>query len=236
MSRNSAHLYDLIYEADGKDYAAESAVVHELIQARRPGAGSLLDVACGTGGHLAHLRAWYEVVGVDADPAMLAEARRRLGEQVALIEADMRAFSLGRRFDAVICLFSSIGYMASVAELEAAVGAMAAHLAPGGVLIIDGWVRPEAWRDPGTVHVQVVERPEQRVVRVARSRREGRTTKLEMHHLVATLEGIHHLVEHHCLTLFEQAEYERALAQAELEVERLGSPMADRDRYVAIKR
>ena len=28
---------------------------------------------------------------------------------------------------------------------------MAAHLAPGGVLVVDGWVRPDAWRPGGTV-------------------------------------------------------------------------------------
>src|SRR5438552_886674 len=107
LFRSTAHLYDLIYEAAGKDYAAESAELHSLIQARNATAASLLDVACGTGAHLAHLGAWYEVAGVDVDPTMLAQARHRLPETVPLIEADMRSFSLGRRFGAVICLFSS---------------------------------------------------------------------------------------------------------------------------------
>lgn len=44
-----------MYEATGKDYAAEATGLHELIQARRPGAASLLDVACGTWAHLTHL-------------------------------------------------------------------------------------------------------------------------------------------------------------------------------------
>ena len=236
MFGSTAHLYDLIYEAAGKDYAAESAELHELIEARNPSAMSLLDVACGTGAHLAHLRDWYEVAGVDVDPAMLAQARLRLPEAVPLIEADMRSFSLGRRFDAVICLFSSIGYMASAAELQSAVAAMADHLQTGGVLILDGWVRPQEWRDPGTVHVEVAERPEVSVVRVARSRRQGRTTHLEMHHLVATLDGVDHLVDHHTLTLFAPDEYEAALAGAGLDFEVLPSPMPGRDRYVATRR
>jgi SAM-dependent methyltransferase len=233
MFRSTAHLYDLIYEAAGKDYAAESADLHDLISARNPTAASLLDVACGTGAHLAHLRAWYDLAGVDVDPAMLAQARRRLPEAVPLVEADMRSFSLGRRFDAVICLFSSIGYMSSVSELESAVAAMAAHLDSGGVLVLDGWVRPEAWREPGTVHVDVVEQPELSVVRVSRSHRDGRVTHLEMHHLVATLDGVDHLVDHHTLTLFAPGEYEAALARAGLAFEVMASPMAGRDRYVA---
>ena len=82
----------------------------------RTGAGctSLLDVACGTGGHLVHLRRWYEVMGVDIDAGMLDEARRRLPGDT-FVEGDMRSFRLHRTFDAVSCLFSSIGYMRSEA-------------------------------------------------------------------------------------------------------------------------
>ena len=57
----------------------------------------------------------------------------------------MRTVNLGRTFDAVTCLFSSVGYLCDAGELASAVGRMAAHLAPGGVLVIDGWVRPDAW-------------------------------------------------------------------------------------------
>jgi dTDP-3-amino-3,6-dideoxy-alpha-D-glucopyranose N,N-dimethyltransferase/dTDP-3-amino-3,4,6-trideoxy-alpha-D-glucopyranose N,N-dimethyltransferase/N-methyltransferase len=234
--RNTAHLYDLIYEASGKDYKAESAQLHELIQARNPNATSLLDVACGTGVHLAHLQRWYDVAGVDLDRAMLAEARRRLSPDVPLVEADMRYFALSRRFDAVICLFSSVGYMSSVDELRAAVTAMAGHLAPGGVLVIDGWVRPDQWIEPGTVHVVLAEKEGMSIVRASRSRREGNLTYFEMHHLVATLERIDHLVDHHTLTLFAPGEYEAALAGAGLSFEVMESPMPGRDRYVARQR
>ena len=48
MFRHTAHIYDLIYEAAGKDYAAESSAIRSLIQARNPEARNLLDVACGT--------------------------------------------------------------------------------------------------------------------------------------------------------------------------------------------
>jgi SAM-dependent methyltransferase len=232
--RTTAHVYDLIYEAAGKDYAAESAELHQLIQAHNPHASSLLDVACGTGAHLGHLLAWYEVAGVDVEPGMLAEARRRLPSTVPLIQADMRSFSLQRRFDAVVCLFSSVGYMPSVTDLEGAIANMAAHLARGGVLIVDGWVRPDAWRDPGSVHVVVAESADLRVVRVSRSRRDGRVTTLEMHHLVADQDKIEHLVDHHALTLFSPTEYEAALTGAGLSF-KVAIPVGDHDRYIAIR-
>jgi len=46
----AAEYYDLLYAAT-KDYAAESAVVAQLIRAAAPAAHRVLDVACGTGKH-----------------------------------------------------------------------------------------------------------------------------------------------------------------------------------------
>jgi SAM-dependent methyltransferase len=232
--RNTAHVYDLIYEASGKDYAAESAEIQALIGRHNPGARTLLDVACGTGGHLRHLRQWYESTGVDIDADMIAEARLRVPE-ATLVESDMRAFELETTFDAAVCLFSSIGYMRDGAELDAALSTMARHLAPGGVLVVDGWVRPDAWRDGGVTHVEVAEGDGMKVVRVSRSQREGSATSLEMHHLIATSEGIDHVVDHHELTLFSPEQYEHAFAAAGLTVHTIDGPMPDRDRYVGLK-
>jgi SAM-dependent methyltransferase len=230
--RTTAHLYDLIYGA--KDYAAESVELHTLIQARCPRARSLLDVACGTGAHLAHLRDWYDVAGVDLDPGMLACAHQRL-PGVPLHQGDMESFSLGRRFDALTCLFSSIGYLASTTDLNKTLVNFSSHLVPGGIVVIDGWVRPERWREPGTVHVESVENEELKLVRMSRTERDGAMTHLEMHYLAASLERIDHLVDHHHLRLFAPVEYESAMAMAGLTVEVLQSPLPDRDRYVGVK-
>jgi len=139
----SARIYDLLYVGSGiKDYPAEAAELHRIIQEACPTAKTLLDVACGTGAHLVEMQRWYTVEGVDLSPAMLAVARTRL-PGVPLREADMRTLDLGKTFDAVTCLFSSIGYMHDPGELRAAVARLAAHVAPGGVLILDGWVRPD---------------------------------------------------------------------------------------------
>ena len=75
---------------------AEAAVVDQIIQSHNEGAASLLDVACGTGAHLRHLRSRYEVVGLDIDPGMLEQAREAL-PGVTLVEGDMRSFGLAQR-------------------------------------------------------------------------------------------------------------------------------------------
>ena len=158
MFSGTAHLYDAIYSF--KDYAAEAELLHELVEERAPGARTLLDVACGTGKHLAELRAWYEVEGVDVDPALLAIARDRL-PGVPLNEGDMVDLDLGREFDVVTCLFSSIGYVATEERLALASAALACHVAPGGLLVIEPWILPSAWI-PNHVGAVFVDEPELR--------------------------------------------------------------------------
>ena len=235
MFRQTAHLYDLVYEAAGKDYAAEAADLRAQIERRHPGARSLLDVACGTGGHLRYLTDWYDVVGLDLDPEMLAVA----GDAVAgvpLVRADMRSFQLDRTFDAVVCLFSAVGYLSDPGELDRAVERMAQHLTPGGVLVVDGWVRPDAWLEPGAVSALAATRDDVALARVTRTSRSGTKTLLEMHHLVATSAGVEHLVDRHEMTLFTADEYEHAFAAAGLSWERVDSPLPGRDRYLALDR
>jgi SAM-dependent methyltransferase len=232
MFGNSAHLYDLIYTAAGKDYGAEAAALHALIQERNPGAHELLDVACGTGAHLAHLREHYSVTGVDLDSGMIEVARAQL-PGVPLACQDMRTLHLDQRFDAVTCLFSSIGYLRDTTELTTAIGAMAEHLRPRGVLVVDGWVRPDAWSDDRNADVVVASADDVKVVRMTATRRTGNRTRLEMHYLVATHNGIEHFVEEHELTLFGPEEYEAAFQEAGLATETVDSPLGGRDRYVA---
>ena len=109
------------------------------------------------------------------------------------------------------------------------------HLKPGGVVVIDGWVRPERWRQPGTVNVETVQADDTTVVRVSRSSREGAVTCLEMHYLAATQDQIEHLVDHHRLTLFTEDDYEAAFRAAGLPLEVVACPIPVRDRYVGLK-
>ncbi len=52
----SAAVYDVMNVARGKSYADEVATLLRLVRERVGDAASLLDVACGTGLHLVHLR------------------------------------------------------------------------------------------------------------------------------------------------------------------------------------
>jgi SAM-dependent methyltransferase len=228
----SARVYDLLYSF--KDYETEARDLAALISERKPDAASLLDVACGTGKHLDLLRGDFDdVAGVDLDASLLSIARERLPD-VVFTEADMRTFDLGRTFDAVTCLFSSVGYLRDDAELAAAIGRMAAHLNSGGVLVVDGWVRLDAWWPGIGVHALAETADGVAAARVARTWRDGDRTVLDMRYLIATAEGFEHEQEVHELTLFTDAAYRAAFTAASLTPEVVPSPMQDRDRYVAV--
>lgn len=212
--QRSAEFYDRIY--GDKSFADESAVLRAIVERECPGAGTLLDVGCGTGAHLAQLREWIHVEGLDVSAAMLEVARRRL-PGVALHEGDMRTFALERRFDVVTSLFSAIGYVRSTAELEAAIATMARHLAPGGVLAVEPWLYPSQWRPGEKVHGNMLADAEDfKLARFCVSSTRDRFAVTPMHHLVATLDGVEHFVETHELFLAEPAEIEHAFVAAGL--------------------
>ena len=231
----SARIYDLLYVGTGiKDFRAEAAELDRLIKESCPTARTLLDVACGTGAHLAELSRRYEVEGVDLSPAMLGVARERL-PGVPLHQADMRELDLGRTFDAVICLFSSIGYVTDPSEMRSTVARLAAHVAQGGVLILDGWVRPDDWRGSFRPEPDIARDDQTLVVRLAHSHRDGNVTELEMHHLVQTPEGIDYFVENHRLALTPTADYVSAMASAGLTTRVIPDYMPGRDRIVGLR-
>jgi len=212
MFRDSARFYDALYSF--KDYAAEAERVEGGIRRRNPAAQSMLDVACGTGSHLTHLARSFTCEGIDLSAEQLAIAAQRLPD-VPLHEADMVTFDLGRRFDAVICLFSSIGYTLTVARMEAAVARMAAHLNPGGVLVVEPWLKPEDWMD-GHISRLFIDEPDLAIARIALSERKGRVSRFDFHHLIGTTNGVEHVIERHELGMFSDDEYRAAFEQASL--------------------
>ena len=184
----SVRVYDAVNDAEGKDYGRESEVVLDLIRTRVRNAVTLLDVACGTGRHLEHFARHLQCAGVDRDERMLEVARERC-PAVPFTRADMTSFDLGTRFDAVVCLFSAIGYASSAELLDAAVRTMARHLAPGGVVVVEPWIQPEQWMN-GYVSVTSVDRPDLKVARMSFSGRRDDVAVLDFHYLVGTQAGV----------------------------------------------
>lgn len=209
-------LYDLEYAF--KDYAAEADTIERIVRARNPEAKTLLDVACGTGKHLEQLRTRFACEGVDLDAGLLEVARSRL-PGVPLHQGDMRTLDLGRRFDAVTCLFSAIGFVAGPDELALAARALARHLEPDGVLLVEPWLQPDVWR-PGRPHVLTDGNDDLALARVTAAGLRGeRISTTEMHYLVATADGVEHFVVSHELYLFTAEEMRAAFESVGLRAE-----------------
>lgn len=132
-----AELYDAVGEVQGRDAQAEATRVRAAwetaVPIRRP---RVLDVACGTGVHLACFRSHADVVGVDHSGPMLVVAARRL-PGVPLHEQTMEALDLPGDFDVITCLLSSVGYPLGAVGLHRALRRMHAHLRPSGALVVE---------------------------------------------------------------------------------------------------
>lgn len=230
-----ADIYDRIYRGRGKDYAAEADEIARVARSRRPSALSLLDVACGTGTHLAHFATRFDsVAGLELSEEMLVIAKRRL-QDVPLHLADMRDFDLGRSFDVITCLFSSIGHMETTDELDTATARMAAHLEPGGVLVIEPWWFPDTFT-PGYVGGAVVRDGETTIARMSYSERVGDRTRMEVHYLVGeTDEGVRHASETMEITLFTRDQYEAAFVRAGCAVEFVEGGPSGRGLFVGVR-
>jgi SAM-dependent methyltransferase len=225
----SARIYDAIY-ASIRDYPREAAELDRLIQNRRPGARTLLDVACGTGAHLEQMTG-YEVEGLDLDPEMLAVARERLPD-VVFHEGDMADFDLGKRFDAVVCMFSSIGYVRTEERLHSAIAAMARHLEPGGVLVVEPWLTPKVWLDRH-IGAVFVDESELKIARMNVAGRDGNLSVLEFEYLVGTPDGLERFSERHELGLFTVEQYVDAFRAADLDAQHDPEGPMGRGLYVA---
>lgn len=104
-------------------------------------AASLVDVACGSGEFaLAMAQRGFRVTGVDQSPEMLAMARRSAQEKgydVTFLEQDMRRLELAAPVDAATCVYDSLNYLITDADLRLTLTAIAAALRPGGLFLFD---------------------------------------------------------------------------------------------------
>jgi len=230
----SVQFYDAIYAAMGKDYPSEARKLDALIQQHKRSPGKrLLDVACGTGCHLACLRDRYEVEGLDLNDEMLQIARARC-PGVPFHCGDMMEFDLGRTFDVVTCLFSSVGYAKTLPRLRLAVRTMTRHVNAGGLVIVEPWVAPEAYR-PGTMRAHFVDQPDLKIARMSVSdEAEYGVAALQFHYLVATPDGVDYFAERHDLGLFSHDEYLAAFAWCGLGVVHDESGLMSRGLYIGI--
>jgi SAM-dependent methyltransferase len=232
MFSKTASYYDLIYSF--KNYAAEVAKIRDLIKTEHPTADSILDVACGTGEHAKLLAPEFSVDGIDLEPEFVEIARRKVPSGTFSI-ADMRSFDIGKKYDVVQCLFSSIGYVTQGDDVVRAFECFARHLAEGGVILVEPWITPERWR-VGSPDMQVVDRPDLKICRTVVTSRQGNLSLVPFHYLIATPDGVEYVREDHELALYAVDEMIGFFQRAGLEVKYNSEGISGRGLYVARSR
>ena len=117
----------------------ESAFVHRVLQLRRD--AEVLDLCCGHGRHAVILAlTGLRVTGLDLSEAYLERAAAiaaSAGVDLPLVRSDMRELPFEGRFDAVINIFTSFGYLNSDEEDQKVLHQVAKALKPGGQFLID---------------------------------------------------------------------------------------------------
>jgi SAM-dependent methyltransferase len=135
-----ARYYDLDLESDPQDLDMYLAFAEA-------GDGSVLELMAGSGRISVPLAAaGHEVTAVDNDPHMLARAttlwqrtnaRARKAGTLEVVQADVTALKLGKRFDLVIVALSSLLLLDGRAAQARTLEVIARHLKPNGRAIVD---------------------------------------------------------------------------------------------------
>jgi hypothetical protein len=117
--------------------------------------------------------------------------------------------------DAVLCLFSSIGYAKTLDRVIQALSCFRQHLADGGIVVVEPWFTPEGmW--PGHPTSHTVDSPPLRILRTSQMDVAGRISRLTFEYEVTGPQGTSHGTELHELGLLTVDEMKQAFGAAGL--------------------
>ncbi len=128
------YAYPELYDLENPDFEPEGSLY--LAIAKTVG-GPVLELGCGTGRLTIPLAKYgLDMTGLDVVPAMLVRARdKACGLPIQWIEADVRSFSLDRRFNLIFESGSTFMHMLTNADQMAFLDKVQAHLAEGGYFV-----------------------------------------------------------------------------------------------------
>lgn len=138
-----AVLYDIFYL--DKEYKKEVLFVHQCL--KKYGINptkKILEIACGTGSHAFELeQLGYNIIATDYSEDMIKCAQKKakkISSSINFQVQDMRNLDIPERsFDAVLCLFDSIGYVITNDALKQVFQNAHQHLREGGLFIFEFW-------------------------------------------------------------------------------------------------
>ncbi|MFB6173873.1 MAG: class I SAM-dependent methyltransferase [Halobacteriales archaeon] len=218
-------LYDLIQS--GWDYDCDVAFVLDALGRDEGDGARLLEVGCGTGEHTRRfVDVGFDVTALDKHEGMLSVAGEKCDADVR--QEALPDLAVGGAFDAVVAIRGVINHLAP-ADLDPAIGALAARVADGGVLVFDNAPLPPEGNHPA---IDVGTTPDGEYGRIAQHvpREDGR---LDWNAITVGPEGTV-VVNSRPMTPFEDATIAAALDRAGLTVETVEGYGPDDDRTVFV--
>ena len=117
---NFASVYDELTQ--NVDYKKRAEYIASILADFDIKDGLLLDLACGTGSlSVEFSKMGFEVIGTDASPDMLMEAREKAmveGENILFLCQKMQETDLYGTVRAIVCSLDSINHLASADEMR----------------------------------------------------------------------------------------------------------------------
>lgn len=140
MKSGYDNIYDIIHS--DKNYKKESESISILIEEHFSDSKNieLLDVACGSGGHLSNFK--FNCSGLDLNSNLVEVACKK---KLNVFQDDMRTFDLKKEFDVITCLFGSIAHVNNYQEMVNTLLNFKKHLKNGGFVLIEPWVYLEQY-------------------------------------------------------------------------------------------
>jgi SAM-dependent methyltransferase len=182
-----ADVYDALYS--DKDYTVECDMIERAFREFGPApVRSILDLGCGTGSHAIPLALrGYDVMGIDRSEAMLLHAQAKAADtgvdsHAVFMAGDVRNVAAERTVDAVLIMFSVLGYQYSDEDVLATLATARRHVRQGGELVFDVWYGPAV----------LSQRPEERVKRM----------KSDTGEIIRRASSVLHAEEHLCTVCY----------------------------------
>ena len=214
--KDLASYYDELY-VKPEQYQKEAQQVIVFSQNYlQSGGNTLLDVACGTGGHITYLQEYFQVSGADLSEAMLAVARKKF-PHLPFYQGNMIDFSLDKQFDIITCMYGSIGFVKTYSNLKLTLRNMARHLIQGGLVIIVPWSTTESFKEK--IVVDAVKHPHVRIARMENVERKSMNlVEITFHHLIGENGQVKYQTQRMEVGLFSRDEYISAIQEAGLQL------------------
>jgi SAM-dependent methyltransferase len=128
---NDGQRYDL-------DYAAKTGDIRFYVDRCVALGSDVLELGCGTGRVTFPIaQKGIRITGLDVSATMLDRARQKLAANVEFIQADLREFDLGRKFQTVIMPFNVLHHLYDMRSINQFFFCLQEHIEENGMLILD---------------------------------------------------------------------------------------------------